>query len=279
MYLQIRNFGYDQTMRSQLHEGKHNYENHIHQFLEVMCVLEGSLEVSLNGNRQTANAGDFAVILPFHSHSFHTPEYCKVWVGVFSTDWVHDFIPQDSFTTVESAVFTPSEVTFRYVVEKMPPPCKYRKGKIMLDEKVRTIKALLYAILSEFFPQVKSTTTVLHISALSALYTYIYQHYTEPITIKQAANDLGYTSTYLSHCLSAIPGTNFRSIVNGARIEHAKKLLIKTEKRIIEIAFESGYASESVFYSAFERVMGVTPYQYRAEQKKANIGKYTTLLP
>ena len=279
MYLQILNFGYNQTMRSQMHEGKHDYAEHIHQFLEVMCVLEGSLEITLNGKTQTANAGDFAVILPFHVHNYHTPSYCKVWIGVFSTDWVHDFIPQDSFTTVESAVFTPCEATFRYVVEKMPPPHPYRTVATMSEDKVRGTKALLYAILSEFFPQAKSTTTVLHINALSALYTYIYKHYTEPITLKQAAGELGYTSTYLSHCLSAVPNASFRSIVNGARIEHAKKLLLTTDKRIIEIAFESGYASESVFYGAFERVTGKTPHRYRAEQKIDDPEKYVTLIP
>lgn len=279
MYLQVLNFGYNLTIRSQLHEGKHDYANHIHQFLEVMCVLEGSIEITLNGNKQTANAGDLAVILPFHMHNYHTPEHCKVWVGVFSTDWVHDFIPHDSFTTIESAVFTPSEITFLYVTEKMPPPHVYRTGKAMSKEKIRSTKALLYVVLSEFFQQAKATTTVLHINALSALYTYIYKHYTEPITLKQAASELGYTSTYLSHCLSAIPNTNFRSILNGARIEHAKKLLVTTNKRVIEIAFESGYASESVFYNSFERVTGRTPHQYRAEQKKSDMEKYVTLIP
>ena len=102
---------------------------------------------------------------------------------------------------------------------------------------------------------------------LSALYSYVYIHFREPITLKQTAAAIGYTSTYLSHCISAIPGNNFRNIVNSARIEYAKKLLASTDMKIIDVALESGFTSESLFYTAFEKLMKMTPRNYRLNQK------------
>ena len=280
MYLQVKNFGYNQSMRSNHHEGKHDYDTHVHQFLEIVCVLKGSLDITINGVCQSANEGDFAVILPFHAHSYRTPEYCKIWVGVFSTDWVSDFIPTDAFSTVASAVFSPSDATRIYTFDKIPPPHPYLTRETMSEEKARGTKALLYVILSEFFLHAEVATSALHINALSALYAYVYQHYTEPITLKSVAAEIGYTSTYLSHCLSVIPDANFRNIVNGARIERAKRLLKSTDQKIIDIAFESGFASESIFYSAFEKITGTTPHKYRIAQKKEDDReKYSSMLP
>ena len=279
MYLQIRNFGCNHSFRSNHHEGKHDYEEHLHQFLEVLCVLKGSLEVTVNGHTETAREGDVSVILPFHAHSYHTPDYCKIWVGVFSSDWISDFIPKDSFVTTKNAVFTPTKSLLDYVLDRIPPPHGMLTDETLSTEKFQSTKALFYAILEEYFKTAKRNTTVLHINALSALYTYIYQHYTEPITIKQAASDLGYTSTYLSHCLSAIPNAGFRFLVNSARIEHAKNLLITTDKKIIDIAFDCGFSTASVFYSAFFKFTGMTPLQYRTEKSGGKHGKYVTLLP
>ena len=279
MYLQIRNFGYNHSFRSNHHEGKHDYEKHIHQFLEILYVLNGSLEITVNGHTETACEGDIAVIFPFQVHGYHTPEQCKIWVGCFSSDWVSDFVPNDSFVTTQNAVFTPTQSLRSYVADRIPPAHRILTDKKISAEKFRSTKALFYAIFEEYFKSAEHCTTELHINALSALYKYVYWHYTEPITLKQVANEIGYTSTYLSHCLSLMPDTNFRSLVNSARVEYAKQLLITTDKKILDVAFDCGFASESVFYSAFAKFTGMTPFQYRASKKGANMDKYISLVP
>ena len=96
---------------------------------------------------------------------------------------------------------------------------------------------------------------------------YIFEHYKENITLKKVAAAIGYTSNYISSCLSVIPKANFRTIINSARVEHAKKLLVSTDMRIVDIALESGFASENVFYGIFEKHTGMTPRKYRLLKK------------
>lgn len=279
MYLQNRNFGFELSMRSNHHEGKHDYAEHIHQFMEVLFVLKGSIEVDYNGLTQTAHEGDLAVIPPFQRHSYHTPEYCKIWVGVISSDWVADFFPLDSFPITKTAVFTPSPAVLAYVKENIPYPHGILKATQISQEMYRKTKALYYAILNEYFLKTTLTESLLHTDALSSLYMYVYKHYKEPITLKETAAAIGYTPNYISHCLSVIPNTNFRTLVNSARLEHAKKLLSSTEMKIIDIALDSGFLSESVFYDVFVKHTGMTPRTYRLNKRNSNIEKYSTLMP
>ena len=280
MYLQYKNFGYGYRERCNHHEGKHNYEEHIHQFSEVVCVLKGSVEITVNGVTQTANEGDLAVILPFHSHSYRTQEYCKLWVGVISSDWVEEFIPHDELRINNNAVFTPSRTVFSYAVENAPPPRGMRDSSTMSKTEFRNTKALYTIIINEYLSKIepaKGGNVSSH--PLAALYLYVYNHFKEPLTLKQVASAIGYTSTYISHCLSAIPNNNFRNVVNSARTEYSKKLLVTTNKKIIDIAFESGFLSESIFYTVFERITGMTPREYRIQKAASDISRYVSLIP
>ena len=97
MKIQKRYFGYNYATLSDHHEGKHEYPEHIHHFLEVLCVLDGEIQVTVNGITETARKGDIAVVPPFQSHSQYTPDYCKIWVGLISPTWVNDLFSWDNF--------------------------------------------------------------------------------------------------------------------------------------------------------------------------------------
>ncbi len=47
------------------------------------------------------------------------------------------------------------------------------------------------------------------------------------------------------------------------RIEHAKRLLLDSDKEIVTICFEVGYETLSTFYRSFKKEVEMTPNQYR----------------
>ena len=265
MHIQSRYCGCGFHTMTNHHEGKHEYPEHLHHFIETVCVLDGEIEITINGNAEIARKGDIAVIPPFHPHSFHTPQYCKIWVELFSPVWVTDFFSWEKFYMAEKNVFTPQPQTFSYIVSKMPPQ-RYswrRKEDELSKDFFRRTKTLYYAIFEEYFTNVKISFTELNTSAVSATYTYVNEHYLENLTLKKVAAAIGYTSNYISYCLSVIPNSSFRTILNSARVEHAKKLLVSTDMRIVDVALDSGFASEAVFYGIFEKFTGMTPKKYR----------------
>lgn len=267
MKIQERYFGNKYATFSEYYEGKHNYPEHIHHFFEVICVYEGEILVTVNGITETARMGDIAVIPPFQPHSQHTPNSCKIWIGLISPIWVNELFFGETFYKSEKNVFTPSSATFAYIMEKTPPQKWISRTSSVSRKLFRNIKALYYALFEEYLINVKTSAFNFNTNALSATYAYVYEHYLEDITLKKVAAAIGYTSNYISNCLSAVPNTNFRTILNSARIDHAKRLLISTDMRMVDIALESGFSSENIFYGIFKKHTGVTPRNYRLIKK------------
>ena len=58
---------------------------------------------------------------------------------------------------------------------------------------------------------------------------------------------------------------NFYDLINTHRVEEAKKRLIDSNntKTILEILYEVGFNSKSVFNSAFKKNTGFTPTEFR----------------
>lgn len=102
--------------------------------------------------------------------------------------------------------------------------------------------------------------------------TYIGNHFREQISLQSVADKLYVSSSYLGKCLQkALGGSNFRQYLNELRIEEAKKLLDSTDKKIYEIAEETGFTESKYFISRFIDQTGMTPAEYRKKKEQGNI--------
>lgn len=271
LYIQVQNFGYNSSIKSTWHEGKYECIERIHQFPEIVYILAGSVEITVDGVLETATAGDIAVITPFRAHSFHTPDYCKIWIGVISCDFADDFISGDNLhISGTRAVFTPSVSLSNYVTDHLSAPYRtqnnIKKGSIYY----RSIKALVYVVFEEYTRTVPQISTKLNKSALVSVLLYMSEHFREDIDLSGVCAALGYTTTYISHCIAVIPNMNFRKLLNSLRVDYAKNLLISKDFKIIDIAIECGFSGERTFYRAFLEIAGTSPNNYRKSHKINN---------
>ena len=92
---------------------------------------------------------------------------------------------------------------------------------------------------------------------------YLDKNHSEDITITSVAQSLGYTSRHISRILSTLKIYNFRNLLNSFRIEHAKRLLRKTNLKMIDVSLESGFSNERSFYRVFQSIEGTTPKEYK----------------
>lgn len=61
---------------------------------------------------------------------------------------------------------------------------------------------------------------------------------------------------------------SFTQLVNNYRIEHAKRLLQEQpDKKLMNVAIESGFANETSFFRTFKSVTGMTPREWTAQKK------------
>ena len=84
------------------------------------------------------------------------------------------------------------------------------------------------------------------------------------VSVTWLARHLGCTPDHLSRAFQRRTGATLVNSINRLRIEHAIRLMHGDEFNIGEIAWATGYATQSYFNRLFRRQMGMTPRQYRA---------------
>ncbi len=261
MFVQVDNFGGANEFRCRKHEKNYNYRLHLHQFAEMMLVLEGEIEVTIDGRTEVAKAGQFVLIFPFQSHAFHTPIQSEVWNCVFTPSIVADF-----FTTYENdvgaqAVFDGSDYALN---------CFHGLLVDGSDMRLYSIKSCLYAALSDFATQIKPIRRVKDTKLSGKLLAWLMEHATEPVKLSDVACALGYAENYLSHQIIRLFGMNFRNLVGCFRIEKAKELLVKTDKTIFHVANECGFENDRSFTRMFKHITNQTPGQYRSDLRMSH---------
>ncbi|MDZ7319119.1 MAG: helix-turn-helix domain-containing protein [candidate division KSB1 bacterium] len=91
--------------------------------------------------------------------------------------------------------------------------------------------------------------------------------YLDPsLSLNRLARCLKIPSRDLSQVINNLLQQNFFDYVNYYRIEEAKRLLASSDlnrKTILEILYEVGFNSKSVFNSAFKKHTGMTPTEYK----------------
>lgn len=84
------------------------------------------------------------------------------------------------------------------------------------------------------------------------------------LTLKTVADILAITPHQLSQFLNEHLGVDFRNFINRFRVEEAQRLLKSDpEMSILTICFEVGFNSKSTFNTAFKKISGITPREYR----------------
>lgn len=83
---------------------------------------------------------------------------------------------------------------------------------------------------------------------------------------KQLARQLELPPRELSRAINQGFGQNFFEFVSGYRLEEARRRLEDGDNSdsILQIMYDSGFNSKSVFNTAFKKATGMTPSQYRA---------------
>ncbi len=92
------------------------------------------------------------------------------------------------------------------------------------------------------------------------------------LSLAQLAGRIKVPSHHLSQALNIGMGKNFYDFINDYRVEHAKLELLRPEnssRPILDIAYECGFNSKSVFNAAFKKRTGVTPSSYREKPVNA----------
>ncbi len=98
---------------------------------------------------------------------------------------------------------------------------------------------------------------------------YIDRNFTdENISLKEVAGCINVSANYFSAVFSQEMKQTFVEYLTGKRMERAKELLRRTDKRSAEIAAEVGYKDPHYFSFVFRKTQGCSPRDYRTGGKR-----------
>ena len=97
---------------------------------------------------------------------------------------------------------------------------------------------------------------------------YLMAHPEHRITVEQLSERFHVSGTLIKSSFKAVYGTSIYAFTKQQKMHAAAELLCSGDTTVLEIAGRFGYDNASKFASAFRSVMGMTPNEYRANQKK-----------
>lgn len=95
------------------------------------------------------------------------------------------------------------------------------------------------------------------------LLTFINDHYSEKITMNDAANYLNVSRQYFCRYFKKSTGMSFVDFINDLRLRRASQEIALTSKSITDIALDHGFDNIGYFFKLYKLKYGQTPLSYR----------------
>ena len=96
---------------------------------------------------------------------------------------------------------------------------------------------------------------------------FIQENYNENIAINELAERYGMSPNYFSSVFKKELKQSTVNYITEFRIKKAREFLVETDKSVVEIAKKVGYEDSQYFFRVFKKSTGLTPLQYRQQNR------------
>lgn len=252
----------------QLHNSKKNFHynsfiygegstwySHFHTSYELIYIIQGHMDVSLNGKVISLAAHEMLLLSPNAVHSFSVGRGSSIWVGVFSTDHIDAFFKK--YSSVQFGKFTCEGESEKMLLEKL-----FVCGKP--DRYLRM--AYLYTVCDACSKNAEHMNTNNEQKFMNDVIKYISENLDNDISMRELAAELGYEYHYFSALFNQCFGMNFKKFLNVYKVEQACALLSESDRSVISVYKECGFSSMRNFNRVFKELCGYTPSEYKTIQ-------------
>ncbi|MDR0553350.1 MAG: AraC family transcriptional regulator [Treponema sp.] len=252
---------------------------HWHIQVEMLYILQGRLDVTVNGKTREGRQGDIVIVDTGLIHGFSNP-------GPGTDIWLYQFgleIFSDALAEVQTGELSPVFRRKPLVTRRDDGLLHARLEQLLLDmfaEYRRKDEGFRLAIISKLYEvaviflreipaepclpgeQLKRKNS--H-ERLERIFSFIKRNLTNPnLSLEMAAENVCLNKYYFSHFLKERTGQSFYEHLSRARLQRAERSLIESETPVTEIAYNCGFNSITAFNRLFKAYTGATPSVYRA---------------
>ncbi len=250
-----------------------DYPSHIHDYYEIEYVKSGSGINIVNGLEEPMLPGYMYMLTPRDIHRIKVcepmdiiniklkDEACTSELLSHCTSFMSAMLSDDGCTAAEFLISK---------IEMLSRELVHDDNQSVLTFHIKScVSALISCIMLD--SSKKHDIPVSYrktIKAMQLSMKYINEKFTEPITLDSVAKIAGYSSCYFSSLFSKFVGMSFVEYVNRVRLVYAANLLHTTDKSISEIAYTSGFGSQSQFLRTYKSFYGILPGDARKNARR-----------
>lgn len=250
-------------------DGNYFRDKHWHRSIEIFAVFEGSLTFYINQEMYPLKAGEFMLVNSNEIHSVDSPDRNMTVVVQIPLKTFEDYFTGEQFIRFTHDSKRQDERVMNVISDIYQA---YTEKGCGYDLKVQSLfYELLYLMVTKYRETEVSQEMVKQnrkLSRLSMITSYVKEHYTDELSLERLAEIFGYSPAYLSRMFQKYAGINYKSYLQGIRVEHAYQELANTQRTISEIALENGFPNSKAFTKAFSKKYGMLPSDYRKRTKK-----------
>ncbi len=248
---------------------------HFHQSIEILYVLEGEPEITIQDRPYQAHPEDIIVVNANKKHSYQAED--EVLIGCFEIDFrmLGDMLGSNQIFFWCNSILNKNAAyeDMRRIMKQIFGQYFERSGygKVLLKS---LYYQLLQVLLENFmvqsgdmrFEQEKSQDEY----RISEIVSYIHSNYKKQIRLSELSETFYLSVPYLSKYIKNKMGMNFVDYVNNIRLFHAIDDLLYTSHSITAIAMENGFANVGAFTELFKKTYHMPPSEYRRQMRAAS---------
>jgi xylan 1,4-beta-xylosidase len=254
-----------------------NYvSSHWHTSFEIIFVLRGTLEVTVNNEKLTLGEGDVLLINQCHVHEVIGFDMNIIATFLIPVSYVKEKLKRsedmafDCYSGTAGKERRSALDRIRHCLAEMVQ-LKHKRGEVYeLDMQIRMLE-VFSVLLKQFGLPAGAAIGAMnekYMERMLRIITYIDERYREPVTLQAIAEREFLSVPYLSKFFSENIGLNFQSYLTSVRLKNAVvDLLSKDEASIADMALHHGFPNAKSFYAAFKNRYGMTPNEYRKQYR------------
>ena len=248
------------------------YEAHNHSAVEILLTLEGTVTYTVEDKLYQVRKGEILIVPPDTLHSLSMGEGSSRYLFLFEPDAImsmRDIKYMASYFNKPFHLRDGSDAHVRIRELLLRARDAYEKREMMWNTVCYSCILRIYATLGQQYlsgvrPRTDDGLRNMDSEVITAVMTYINNHYREELSLEDVARFAGFSRYYFSRSFKRQTGYSFKDYLCQKRLQVAMDLLIRTNHSMRDVAIESGFGSVATFNRVFREKKGCTPTQYRA---------------
>lgn len=246
---------------------------HFHDWIEIVYLIHGDLEIQVNNRSMKLRENDFVVINPMSIHSTRCMNGNTAILLQIPTSFLEKFMPDIRYFSfaVDLESKDPRVQTklanIRSTLQDLWINYQFQaEGYVFRCYSL--IFEVIYILIHSFSYKVdrkEQQKNQKNLERIQEIMEYVGSHYTEQISIAEIAGRVGLNEIYFSRFFKANMGMTFLEYLNMVRLEKIYVDLLNTNMPVKDIQTKHGFYNDKVFRRMFREVYGCTPREARTQ--------------